>query len=244
MTKRLMTHYRFNAAEENAVRRTAASIPSQAWRNDIMTMTSTYTTNHVLVISSISIVLSLHVLRFRLMSTVNYHISCLDHPGHFIDSAATPRPTRPTVNCDDQWIPIDSCCYLQNRILNGDKCEILLGDGWSWYVMVVLIADNILIISFCIHCLQFVWTCFFSWMCFQFACKHCCNCFEGLFQIAESQNVSSEGLSGFNDWSSISSENINLNGGFWSLEWFLTVLVFQNGVREISECPCFLTLWE
>ena len=54
-TKRLMTHYRFNAAEENTVRRTAASIPSQAWCNDIMTMTSTCTTNHVLVMSSSSI---------------------------------------------------------------------------------------------------------------------------------------------------------------------------------------------
>lgn len=171
------------------------------------------------------------------MFTVNYHISCLDHPGHFIDSAATPRPTRPTVNCDDQWIPMDSCCYLQIgywiywmeikvRFFLVMDCHAM-----SW---VVLIADNIVIMSFCIQCLQFVWTCFFfSRMCFQFACKHCCNCFEGLFQIAESQNVSSEGLSGFNDWSSSSSEDINLNGGVWSLEWFLTVLVFQNGVREM-----------
>lgn len=29
------------------------------------------------------------------------------------------------------------------------RCEILLGYGWSWYVMVALVADNI-VISFCI----------------------------------------------------------------------------------------------
>ena len=212
-------------------------------------MTSTYTTNHVLVISSISIVLSLHVLRFRfnVYCQLPYQLPWSPRPLYRLSC----NPQANQANCQ-LWWSVDSYGFLllsTNRILNGDKGEILLGDGRSWYVMGLCLSDIVIIVIVIWQCSEICLPCayFVSWMCFQFACKHCCNCFEGLFQIAESQTVSSEGLSGFNDWSSISSEDINPNGGFWSLEWFLTVLVFQNGVSEISECPCFLkilTLWE
>lgn len=189
------------------------------------------------------------------MFTVNYHISCLDHPGHFIDSAATPRPTRPTVNCDDQWIPMDSCCYLQIgywiywmeikvRFFLVMDCHAM-----SW---VVLIADNIVIMSFCIQCLQFVWTCFFFENVFSI-------CLQALLQLLR-RLIPDRRVPKRIKWRPkwfqwLKQQQLRRHQSeWWCLkfgvishctcisEWS-TWNVVKNGYLN-SECPCFLTLWE